>query len=408
MLKASIHDQSFLLCTDTSLSEIYDIARQQHLWPMVFKVIEPLPEYLLLPEMQRNEWLEKSMVQIAHQINHNEALKTVCSNLSKQGIDYIILKGLTCREVYPDPDMRISSDEDILIRLQDCRKCDEILKQLGFISEEEKMLSKNKSLNKLSGVRELHYYSDKWNLLLEVHLNSVGMENERNQSLNKYFENAFSHTSVLHLDDAELTMLDPTWQLMHVFAHFFRHFCEVGAGIRQMMDVLLTAQKYQDVIDWPVFMKMLADVSAEQFFKGIIQAGERYLDIQIRMLPEELRDDTINPDPMIEDMFAGGVYGCGESGQRGWSHFVTAPVYKKQQRVTGIIKAVLFPSPGRLKDRYGFLYEYPVLIPVFYVVRIFQLIWEYARNPGKMKAAQKSISQGIERSEMMRMYGIGR
>lgn len=54
------------------------------------------------------------MATIRQQVVQSEKLACVCELLEPENIRYVILKGLSCRRYYPNPDARPSGDEDIL------------------------------------------------------------------------------------------------------------------------------------------------------------------------------------------------------------------------------------------------------------------------------------------------------
>ena len=49
----------------------------------------------------------------------------------------LVFKGIICRQLYPNPDQRISSDEDILVSAKDFKKCEEIILANGLVKTEE-------------------------------------------------------------------------------------------------------------------------------------------------------------------------------------------------------------------------------------------------------------------------------
>lgn len=51
--------------------------------------------------------------------------------LRESGICPLVVKGIVCRNIYPNPDYRISGDEDLLIRPEDFRKCHDLLREYG-------------------------------------------------------------------------------------------------------------------------------------------------------------------------------------------------------------------------------------------------------------------------------------
>lgn len=91
------------------------------------------------------------MAAIRQQVVQSEELASVCELLESEDIRYVVLKGVSCRRYYPNPDARPSGYEDILIDWRDYRKCDSLLKENGYICEDEF------DPDKVQDEREAHY-----------------------------------------------------------------------------------------------------------------------------------------------------------------------------------------------------------------------------------------------------------
>ena len=59
--------------------------------------------------------------------------------LRESGICPLVVKGIVCRNIYPNPDYRISGDEDLLIRPENFRKCHDLLHEYGMQTSEQDM-----------------------------------------------------------------------------------------------------------------------------------------------------------------------------------------------------------------------------------------------------------------------------
>lgn len=98
---------------------LHKLSASQRLWPVVFEVVSDTPEYLNLPQNIQSAWMMETMAAIRQQVVQSEELSSVCELLESENIRYVILKGVSCRRYYPNPDARPSGDEDILIDWRD-------------------------------------------------------------------------------------------------------------------------------------------------------------------------------------------------------------------------------------------------------------------------------------------------
>lgn len=387
------------------IQKVMAIAKQQHLHSMAYEMIKDTAGYKAIPESLQHQWEEECTTQITYQILYEQAMLQLKQTFEKEKIPFIILKGLSCKVVYKDPYLRPSSDEDILIDIKDLFRCDRILNSLGYVAEEHDLLkAADNDPEKFRTLRELHYYSEIWGLQLEVHLNSVGMENEINRTLNEHFSDVLDHIWYFEINGNKFPGLDPTHQFLHVFAHFYRHLREEGVGLRQLMDVALTAQYYEDQIEWDSVAAIMERLSVKVLFETILRIAEEYLDIKCTTCANYFMEKEINLVPLLADIFQGGVYGHGEEGIRRYSTFVTDGENKKVGLVY-LVKRILFPGTEAICNRYPVCRIHRYLLPLYYIVRIFQMMWEY-KDIKKLRNVKKGLSERKERLVLLSLYDI--
>ena len=374
--------------------ELHRLASSQHLWPVIYQCVADSQEYCQLPMDIQNKWMQEAMAFVANQVNQTEELKNVCRLLSENGIPYIILKGLSCRRYYPQPDTRPSSDEDVLINPDDYERCNELLNSSGYIGED------CFDSNSVQNEHEAHYRAKNGALNLEIHFNAVGMENDRQKRLSEVFKDVFLHTETVQYEGEQLMVLEPTYQLLHLLAHFYRHFFELGVGVRQMIDVLILLKFESGRIDWTQVEDLLEKGKMKNIFSAIVEAGIKYFNVEPKEIPENMWDRDVNPYDMIMDMLEGGIYGrTADTGRKFTEDF-------SLELDTGhnVWLNILFPSQQRLANRYPVLYHRKYLYAVYVVVRWFQLLKEYCANKKAVNDFKLKIKAGKERSNKLGQY----
>ena len=306
----------------------------------------------------------------------------------------MILKGVSCHRYYPNPDARPSGDEDILIDWCDYRKCDNLLKENGYICEDEF------DPDKVQDEREAHYRAANGTLYLEVHLNAIGRENQRQQRLKDSFDDALDHVVTVESEGHHFTVLEPTYQIMHLLSHFYRHLYESGVGIRQMLDVLLTVKAEADKIDWKIIEEFLRETQMRKIFAAVLNAGLKYFHMDLVCVPEKLWNRKVDPEPMLEDMIDVGIYGYGEKGERKLSSNFTLDIDTKHNNLLTIV----FPPRQRLADRYPVLHKHPGRYLIYVVVRWLELLKEHGADEASRERLKASVETGKKRRNILEQY----
>lgn len=373
---------------------LYKIAKSQKLWAVVFEEVCSTSEYLSLPADLQMAWLQEAVSSSASQIIQANELSRICKILADENIKYTVLKGITCRRYYPNPNSRPSGDEDIIIDWRDYKKCDKLLLDNGYDCED------NYDFNDIENKREAHYIHKEGLLYLEVHFNAIGRENQRQERLNASFEDVFNHTVVMNYEEYQLTVLEPTYQIMHLLSHFYRHLYECGVGVRQMLDILMTLRAEYQNVNWNALKKFLDETRMNKIFATILNTGKKYFNMDLSFVPEMLWNEEIDPEPLLEDMIDGGIYGHGDDNKRKLAGNFTLDIDTNQSNIF----KVLFPPKARLAGRYPILNRHPSLYLVLDVARWFEILKEYGKDKESRSVLKQRVKIGKERKSMLEKY----
>ena len=352
---------------------LHKITSEQKLLPMVYDQLYRLPAFQKAPVSLQQKWMGEALAAAGKQVIQIESFAQVCDELTRRRIRYVVLKGISCRVWYAQPELRPSSDEDILIDLENLQACHEVLRELQFINE------KALDVPDIQEEQEITYLAQDGSLYLEVHLNAIGKENEMQKLLNEQFTNLLDKTEKITFEGHDFFVLKPTEQMIQLMSHFYKHLYGSGVGIRQMIDLLLGIQKLSERIDWDKFGQFLKDHHMQKLFAAILNAGTDYLHLEFENIPRMFIRKKVRPEALLDDMFAGGIYGFGENNDRKLSGFAAVEIDSGENKW----KRILFPSRIRLGDRYPKLREKPYLYPYFVVKRWFELFLEYGSGREK-------------------------
>ena len=144
---------------DLNIEELYNIAQKHKITSLIYGVLSNIKNLDKNSEAMKS-WKMQSIIVEMNQIQRSMEFIKVYDDMLKKNIKPIVVKGIVCRNLYPNPDSRISGDEDILIREEDFKLCDEVLINNNIVNFE------NKSFNDSDVVT---YFRNDIKLAIEVH-----------------------------------------------------------------------------------------------------------------------------------------------------------------------------------------------------------------------------------------------
>lgn len=360
----------------------------------------------LLPILRTVDWaaemlgpLRQTLLQgVAGQARRTQKLEELCRALDQAGLRVLVLKGLACRRLYPKPDLRPSSDEDLLARDADFAAVDEQLRRAGMEVVAGEMLGQAQVvtyLDRISGLRvELHR-----RLFPEGDMLYGGM--------NACFAHAFQKAERLPWPDAPVWSMGPGEHLLYLICHSFKHFVHSGFGVRQVCDLCLSAAAYGADIDWPALFCTLEELHADCFAVNLFAIGSRYLGFAGRWNPAMeaalATRETPDCDALLEDLLAGGVYGSNSTARLHSSRITLNAAARPGHGLGGPLLRTLFPAAAELEGEYPYLKGHHWLVPGAWVQRMARYA---AGNQDLSAAARESVSIGERRVALLRKYRV--
>lgn len=136
--------------------------------------------------------------------------------LRESGICPLVVKGIVCRNIYPNPDYRISGDEDLLIRPEDFRKCHDLLREYGMQTSEQDM-----DAEELESVYEVPYGKKGSLIYIELHKSLFPPESEAYGDLNRFFANVHEDAIDIRIDGTDIRTMGYTDHLFYLICHSF-------------------------------------------------------------------------------------------------------------------------------------------------------------------------------------------
>lgn len=380
-------------------AELFQLAQAHHVLPMVFEATYACqaaqnadPRLMMMAKRQ-------TMHSVMMQAMKTEEFLALMKHLKAQGLTPCVVKGIACRSLYPNPDHRLSGDEDVLIPPQQAQRCHEAMLAFGMQMCEPEQ--------DREAAYEIPYGKPGSPIYIELHKSLFPPENDAYGDLNRFFENVHVRTVELAVGNVMLTTMNPTDHFFYLICHSFKHFLHSGFGLRQVCDIVLYANRWGGEIDWATVEKNCEAIHALQFTLALLKIGKVYFgfDPASACLPEGWKLDAVDEKPMLEDLLSSGVYGDATMSRKHSSTMTLSAVTadKQGKKAKRNVLRTLFPKLSAMKGRYPYLKKRPYLLPIAWASRI----CSYARRKGKHSDdAAESLRIASERIELMRKYGI--
>ena len=380
--------------------QLFILAEKHSLLPLFYESVYNLQQLKTLDAPFVFAAKKKVMNQVLMQTVRTGEFLSLYKKLRQNDIKAIVIKGITLRNLYPKPDHRPSSDEDVLIEKEKYPECHKILEEFGMQTAENDEVREDSY--------EVPYRKNGSPLYIELHKYLFPPESEAYGDLNRFFENAFARASEEKVDGNIIYTLNYTDNLFYLICHAFKHFLHSGFGIRQVCDIVTYANKYGKNIDWLWVYDNCSTINALYFAASIFKIGSKYLnfDIEKSAFSEEWQNIEVDEEAMLTDLISGGLYGASDMSRKHSSNITLDAVVagKKGKRKANSVLLSLFPAKEKLENRYQYLKNRPYLLPLAWAERIVKYSKE-TRIIKNNKAAD-SLKIGSERVELLRKYKI--
>ena len=376
----------------TQWQQLLNMSQAHKVLPLVFEAVCACPSLQQADPAYLQAVRRQAKQQVVMQTLRTEEFLALNRQLRAAGVTPIVVKGLVCRSLYPRPDHRPSSDEDILIPEDQFDIAHRVLLDFGMQTMED-----------IQDAYEVPYRKPGSPLYIELHKHLFPPESTAYGDLNRFFDGVFDRAC----QDGDLLTMAPTDHLFYLICHAFKHFLHSGFGIRQVCDITLYAQHFGSSIDWPALLTSCRAIRAEKFAAALFRIGRNHLtfDPERACLPSCWQSITVDETAMLEDLLEAGVYG-GATASRQHSSSITLEAVASQnqgrKQKSGLL-ASAFPPAKQLQGRYPYLKKHPILLPAAWCHRL----WHYARNRGKSQvSAGEALKLGQDRIRLLREYGI--
>jgi len=403
ILKSALLGQKANITEELLLEDwqkLFDMASIHNVLPMFYEAVYASPSlqqanvpFVVMAKRQ-------VMQQVMLQTRRTSEFLDLNKKLHAAGVKPLVVKGIICRNLYPQPDHRQSGDEDVLVPADQFETCHMVMTEFGMQTAEDE--------SNLLGAYEVPYRKMGSPLYIELHKHLFPPESDAYGDMNRFFEGVFDRAIVEDIQGVPVCTMGYTDHLFYLICHAFKHFLHSGFGIRQVCDIIMFANKYGTQIDWTQVLNKCKEINADKFAAALFQIGSKYLtfDPEQAAYPLTWRNIKVDELPMLEDLLSSGIYGDANMSRKHSSNITLDAVAAQKQgrKAKGSMLSSVFPSVSQLESRYPYLRKHPYLLPVAWCSRL----WKYFRETKRShdNSAAEALKIGNERINLMKEYGI--
>ena len=363
LVKSSLDGTVPKISEGLDLEVVYDFSQKMQMTPLLYYGIEKIPGAF---DTMAGKKFFKSLISYSYICQlQNDEIKKVLSGFDAQGIDYLPLKGVSLRGLYPHMEMRLMSDADILIKPKQYKKIKSVMLENGYKKAVES---------------DHEYVWEKKNIHIELHKRLVP---SYQKDYNAYFGDGwrFAHLDKNGGSAYSMTKED---ELIYVFSHYAKHYRDAGVGIKHVLDIFVYLKTYKN-LDVEYIEKELEKLQLLEFWKNTI----KLLDVWFN----NAECDEVSAF-MTHKIFSGAAYGTSEAfaTSRGVMMSKTTKNVKQKSFLTSV-----FPSYSNMKQAHKYLKPLPFLLPFSWVIRWVAIILNPKRIKRKKKNLDRISSQNLEK-----------
>ena len=308
VMKNSLKGELTSFDDSVAVQDVFDLlilATKQNVLPMVYEGIYRNAVFNELPDEDMQVFRNQVVGTVTGQMRRTSEFLTLYKHLEENGLRPLVVKGIICRDLYPDPDIRPSSDEDLYVPEDQFDACREVMEKEGLQITEYSAAAAEDSY-------EVSFISRNM-LLIELHRGLFG-KGDAYSGMNELFDGVFDEAVGVDVNGQEVYTMPPTKHMLFLILHAYKHFLSGGFGLRQVCDMSLFANAYGSEIDWDEVFASCGSVHGEVFALSLFEICIEYLgmDMEKACYKEEYRKKAQDPCDLLKDILDAGIYGSAD------------------------------------------------------------------------------------------------
>ena len=339
-----------------SLQELFAFSKSHSIEALVCRGLFPLLSHSQDPVWK--QWENRSNQLLAQSVVQLQERDDLIHTLTQAGIDVLPVKGCWLKELYPDLGDRQMSDLDMLIHPADADAAENILLRLGYRKEDVCFYH--------TAYRKPPYTA------IELHTALLPDIDEHGG----YYENVWE--KALPVDGKpRLYRLKPEDEYLFYIVHLNKHLSEGGSGIRSILDNCIYSRSFSNM-DTVYLERELKMLGLWELARQVQELSRCWFETG-SAIPEALA-------PLAQAVCIAGTYGSLEMRTRNRMERLREKHRNPVARFFAYCLPRFFRPLSEMKRHYPVLEKAPILLPVFWIVRIVSMMlrneksfWQHLR-----------------------------
>ncbi len=348
LIKSALTGEAYTLTDNSALTEAFQVAVRHGVDVMAYYGA------LNCGIDKDSEWMRGELMRVFQSLSVSETqmaeVRRVTDVFEARGIDHMPLKGALLKSLYPKAEMRRMGDADILINCEQYETIREIMSELGYTEKYE-------------SDHELAW--DKKPVHIELHKRLIPSYNKDYYS---YYGDGWRLAK--HTDGYSFRYgMDAEDEMIYLFTHFAKHYRDAGIGIRHLVD-LWVFRNHHPELNETYISDELQKLQLLEFYDNVVWTLQVWFE-------DRSEDD-------VTDFITNVIFSSGEYGRSQASNLSSAVKSSKTEKSAEAIKRkrifkLLFPKYADMKKKYPFLAKAPFLLPIMWLVRIFDQMFRFKK-----------------------------
>lgn len=378
--------------------KLFDLASEQAVYALAASAAKPVWN-VLEPELKQDVRARLYSVVVSEDIRQNAIWELIECFRSKD-IPCALLKGMGLSALYKTPELRESGDVDLYVGKENEKRALSLLQQHGVsITKRNPTQHESAGYHSEIGPIELHAY----------------LFREEDRKLwfgrsEKYTDDIDSFVSQEISENREIPVLAVQNNVEFLCLHFIKHFIREGISIRNILDVGLFLQAYENEIDHNRLWELLKSLG----YDGIIQVALNICVHYFHM--PEVRFANFSPLDLntvllvLNDIEQGGYFGAKEHCERSKSaqeyekSVFGGSKWKRRRLFWERIYAAV-PDKQKLQRKYSYAHKRAWLLPFAWLSYLASGSLKLLKQSIVKTQTEKELSQN-GRIEMFKNLGI--
>lgn len=288
ILSCAVRGEKFKTNKELNWQNIFEESKLQSVALQVFDTIDSTADF------DKNEWALYSFGSLRSNFEIHNQHAYLHNLMTKNNIDYVVLKGSASAFYYPNPKLRTMGDVDFLIKESEIEKASKALIDDGFVLVEQDHIC--------------HIVFKKGKMHFEMHFTPPGLpEGKNGEAIKEYFDNVFKLSCNVKIEDYKFVIPGDFHHGLTLLMHTYHHLLSEGIGLRHLCDWAVFVDSFDSKEFENLFKQKLETVGLWNFAKILSYLSHLYLKIPYKEFMGKFQSKLC--EDLMCDIISGGNFG---------------------------------------------------------------------------------------------------